>query len=255
MGNFLIATSLIDEAEASIGRFDRGTLPREETPASPAVAFAIVDQGRLRARAVASGMGADRIERAIATFAAVKPEVVLIAGVAGGLRDGIAPGDIILATSCLGEDGESAPVDDAASARLFERLEARARRKGGVPPRRGPTLEVNKVASTPAEKRSLAVRFADALVVQMEDRAAARAARAIGAKVVVARAVVDKVDDEVPDLSPGLNPLGRPRPLAFAAHLARNPSAALHMPRLAMGFAKALGGLGAIYEEALEVFS
>jgi len=255
VGSLLIATSLIDEAEACIGRFDRGTLPRDETPPPPAIAFGLVEQGRLRARAVASGMGPDRIERAIASFGSVKPEVVLIAGVAGGLRDEIAPGDIIMATACLGEDGQQAAVDEDVCGRLFERLEARARRKGGAPPRRGPTVEIAKVASTAAEKRALAVRFPEALVVQMEDRAAARAARAIGAKVVVARAVVDRVEDEIPDLSPGLNPLGRPRPLAFAAHLARNPSAALHMPRLAMGFAKALGALGAIYEEALEVFA
>lgn len=78
----------------------------------------------------------------------------------------------------------------------------------------------------------------------METYWAAATAERLGLRLVALRVVIDAREHELPDMTPALDELGRPKPLAFAARLLRRPKTALALPGLASAFGAAQRELG-----------
>ncbi len=104
--------------------------------------------------------------------------------------------------------------------------------------REGTSVTVGAIVSAPADKAALRARTGGD-VVEMETFEAVRAARAAGLEVTCLRVVVDRADEQLPDLTAGLDEVGRPRPLAMARTLLRRPGATARLPRLARAFGQA----------------
>jgi nucleoside phosphorylase len=198
-----------------------------------------------------TGLGREAVR---ATFAALSgeraPRRVVYAGVAGALRGDLATGDLVLLEGALGEGREgvrTSPVLTASLATAFERA--------GLAFRRGWSLEIGKLAGTPDEKRELARRVPEACVADMEDHAALAAARELGPGVEVAafRVVIDRLADNLPDLSSALDGAGRPRALQLAAHFLRRPGEITALPGLARSFGRARATLDRALSAALTI--
>jgi nucleoside phosphorylase len=104
--------------------------------------------------------------------------------------------------------------------------------------REGTSVTVGAIVSRPADKAALRTRTGGD-VAEMETFEAVRAARAAGLEVTCLRVVVDRADEQLPDLTAGLDEVGRPRPLALARTLLRRPGATARLPRLAKAFGQA----------------
>lgn len=191
-------------------------------------ALARYQVGELQVAAGYTGIGREATER---FFAALPepPDAVLHLGVAGGLRGGLVAGDAVLCTQAYSDDEA---LECAAPERLAQLLACA--RTGGC-------VTVGAVAGTPSAKRALGARYPEALVVEMETFWAARKAVELGVPSAFVRVVIDGVDDALPDLSPGLDSTGRPRPLAMLKHLATRPRAIGKLPKLASAFSRAQG--------------
>ncbi len=193
-------------------------------PASLA-AFSLRDGRRLVAGW--TGMGEAATRAAIASLAGRVPALVHV-GCAGALdpaldtgagllirrviRDGVVGGDGVL------ELGPGPPA------------------LAGL--REGCAVTVGAIVSAPADKAALRARTGGD-VAEMETFEAVRAARAAGLEVICLRVVVDRADEQLPDLTAGLDEVGRPRPLAMARTLLRRPGATARLPRLARAFGQA----------------
>jgi adenosylhomocysteine nucleosidase len=155
-----------------------------------AVARAMSDAGLdSRARVVRTGDGGIRAERvgreAIAAF---RPAAVIGAGVAGGLSEELAPGEILVSVRVLDAAEEAPPPDPA--------LVARALALPGL--RAGTLLTVVRPALSAAQKAALAVRGGDLSCVDMESAAWARACAGAGVPYVILRAISDTADEDLP---------------------------------------------------------
>ncbi len=104
--------------------------------------------------------------------------------------------------------------------------------------REGTAVTVGAIVGAPADKAALRARTGGD-VAEMETFEAVRAARAAGLAVTCLRVVVDRADEQLPDLTAGLDEVGRPRPLALARTLLRRPGATARLPRLAKAFGQA----------------
>ncbi|RMG16669.1 MAG: hypothetical protein D6731_05735 [Planctomycetota bacterium] len=179
------------------------------------------------------GMGRAPAEAAVAAIAKTRPAALLFAGVAGALAPGLRCGDVVWLESALaGEEEErwEAPAPLAAASSDWPR---------------GSVLTVEALVGAPAQKRLLGESFA-ADLVDMETFWAARAARRAGLPFAAVRVVLDERDEELPDFSAGLDPVGRPRLLAFGRRLLRGPRDVLALPRLARSFGVAERSLCAV---------
>jgi nucleoside phosphorylase len=243
----LILTALASEAQAlvSLGRPEVGLIPppgelrRVWRPNNNEVWVGYTGLGRGAARA------------ALLPFKDRAPSHVVFAGVAGALRGELDTGDIIIFDAALTDEKEGDRVET--TPRLTARLEAALERSGLSARRHGTVLEVSKVIGDAEDKRALARRFPDACAVSMEDHAALAAAREIGAEVAAFRVVLDRLNDSMPDLSPGLDAAGRPRALKLAAHLVRQPGALRSLPALARSFNTAKAVLDRALHAVLEL--
>ena len=127
-------------------------------------------------------------------FSQWRPDLLIIAGVAGALSPGIQVGDVIGADPVLGEAGLVLPVPVRPPV-----LEQSGRAKL----RLGPLLSLDRVLITPAEKRSA---YAHAtyhphpppLAVDMETVAAARIAEAQGIPWAAVRGISDTAAEGLP---------------------------------------------------------
>ncbi len=243
----LIMTALASEAQSlvTLGRPEVGLVPppgelRRVWRPSTEVWVGYTGLGRAAARAAFLPFKGERA-----------PKRVIFAGVGGALRGDLDTGDIVVLESAFTDASETERVETtprltAALSEAFERSGLSARRRGAV-------LEVGKIASTPDDKRALARRWPDALVLGMEDHAAIVAAKEIGAEIAAFRVVVDRLVDSVPDLSPGLDGAGRPLALKLAAHLVRTPAALRALPGLARSFSTAKAVLDRALHAVLEL--
>lgn len=123
---------------------------------------------------------------------------------------------------------------------------------GPAPPalaglREGASVTVGAIVSKPVDKAALRARTG-ADVAEMETFEAVRAARAAGLEVTCLRVVVDRADEQLPDLTAGLDEVGRPRPLALARTLLRRPGATARLPRLARAFGQAQAELNRLVQ-------
>lgn len=152
---------------------------------APAAHVRITGMGPLRsddaARGLASHGGSDGAARAGA---------VAVMGFGGALQDGLAPGDLVVATKLL-RTGAGGEADRAGSVTVIDLTSAQvvadALRRAGLTVHTGPILSVDRVVR--GDERAALGRQHGALVVDMES--AWLAPGAAGRPLTVVRAVVD----------------------------------------------------------------
>lgn len=133
-------------------------------------------------------------------------EAVLFTGVAGGLGEGVAVGDVVIGDTLLQHDMDASPIFPrwevpltgrarfAADAAWSERL-ARAARASGHAVHRGLIVSGDRFVSTSAESAALRALLPDALAVEMEGAAVAQVCHDFGRAFAVMRTVSDRADD------------------------------------------------------------
>lgn len=159
--------------------------------------------GRLEGPVVVCGPGPSAVRTWATTAALPRGTHVIVAGVAGGLRASASIGLARIVSEVRVPDGRVAATFAAETAWTV--------------------VGVDRVVSTPAEKRALAER-SGADIVDMESHAFAAAAAERGWRLTIVRGVSDGVDDALPEgLASLVTPRGGLRPLRTAAFLARRP--------------------------------
>jgi len=148
------------------------------------------------------------------------PAAVLVFGLAGSLSSSVAESELVLYESCLSTREQAA---ERCSPYLTRRL-ARMLNDAGTPCRQVKGISASRVASTSAEKRSLAASGAEAVDMESYEIVAEANRRAVPA--VVLRAVSDSFEREMPDFNRAFNSEGGFDGLALARVCAARPLAA-----------------------------
>ncbi len=179
---------LVFALKREAGPFLRLFPPQERVPGAPCRAR-FCGPSWLSVLVLEAGIGPERAGRAIdwalggpvLEQVPYRPQLVLSAGFCGGLREGLAVGDVVLATEVLEEDGRAWPCTWP----------------GELPPgpwqpplHRGRVVSVGHLVATAPKKAALAARH-DALAVDMESAVLARACAARGVPFGCVRAVSD----------------------------------------------------------------
>jgi adenosylhomocysteine nucleosidase len=137
-------------------------------------------------------------------------------GLAGGLTEDLRPGDVVIAEAVVDEDGQAWPTDPAWREAIAQRLCRRQQAKVML----SRLLGLNRPLLTPLEKKEYGKRFT-ASAVDMETLAVASAAAEAGVPFLAIRAVIDPVDQAVPEwLAAAVDSRGRPKPGRILAGLA-----------------------------------
>jgi hypothetical protein len=151
------------------------------------------------------------------------PRLVLSCGFSGGLASSLAPGDLVLATSVMGEDGDEVTTSEPVRASASRALH-------GLRFVEGKIVCTTEVAATAEEKSALG--RTGALAVDMESYPAALAAVEAGVPWFALRVIVDPLASSLPAftrepqrsyLGPALrHALSGPRALLELVQLARS---------------------------------
>jgi adenosylhomocysteine nucleosidase len=134
-------------------------------------------------------------------------DAVLLTGVAGGLGDGVAVGDVVVADALLQHDLDASPLFPRfevpltgrsrfdTDSGLSDRLAAVA---AGVAPavHRGLVVSGDRFVSRADEGAALRTALPDALAVEMEGAAMAQVCHDFGRPLAVCRVVSDRADDD-----------------------------------------------------------
>jgi adenosylhomocysteine nucleosidase len=153
---------------------------------------------------VRSGPGQSAAAQATsALIAGHRPPWIISAGFAGGLRDELSRDDFVMPGALVNEGGDVLRVD----LQLGTQSESAPRVHGGR------LLMVDRIVSTPQEKRDLGRRH-DAVAVDMESYAVAEVCQREKVRFLAVRAVSDAVDERLP---PDLEKLMKPQSLARRA--------------------------------------
>lgn len=145
-------------------------------------------RGRLNggsAVAIAVGPGGGARQAVMAE----KPRALLSCGFAGGLAQGLLPGELVLSSSVRDESGETI----AATESLRKAVRAAL---SGLRFVEGEVVCATSVAVTPADKRALA--GPSGVAVDMESWAVAKAAAEANIPWIALRVILDPLDDELP---------------------------------------------------------
>jgi len=142
-------------------------------------------------------------------------ECLVSFGIAGALKPGLRPGDVILSTEVIDDDRRWVTGESLRS-RIPELLTV----IGAI---EGPVLGAGRVLATEADKRR-AWSETGALAVDLESVVVARAAAALGIPFLVLRAIADPAGRALPPaaLLP-LSPSGKPRVGKVLASVMRRP--------------------------------
>jgi adenosylhomocysteine nucleosidase len=239
----------------------RKRVPRAESVSARGFA---VWTGRLAGREVAlakSGMGGSRAHSAASALLERFPGgELLVCGFGAGLREGVAPGSVVVATGLLsatavpstcGPPGLEPCFSVSAGGRhaLLTPAAGMLHTAEGLGSHRGLLLSVPRVVATAAEKARLG-RRSGAAALDVESLGAANAARRAGARWLAVRAITDAVGDDLPlDFSAFEGPDGQVALGRLVPHV-------LTHPRLIPGFwmlgrraALAAGNLARFVEE------
>lgn len=131
---------------------------------------------------------------------------VLFTGVAGGLREGVAVGDVVIGDALLQHDMDASPIFPRwevpltgrarfdADAAWSERL-ARAAQASGHAVHRGLIVSGDRFVSTSAESVALRALLPEALAVEMEGAAVAQVCHDFARPFAVMRTISDRADD------------------------------------------------------------
>ncbi len=162
-----------------------------------------------------SGIG--KVAAALSTTLALAhfdARALVFTGVAGGLGDGVAIGDLVLARELLQHDIDASPLFPrfevpltgrsrfAADASLSDALHGAAQRciqRGAFPGsaslHEGLVISGDQFIATAAQGWSLRADLPDALAVEMEGAAVAQVCAAFGTPFAVLRTISDRADD------------------------------------------------------------
>jgi nucleoside phosphorylase len=186
--------------------------------------------GDIDLRVVKTGIGAQRAAAAATQACVPGVRTLLATGCAGGLSPSLTPGDLVLATSVVDQSGVAVPVS---TDQLGGALQSWAAAHGVVL-HAGRCVSVTQPLGTVSDKQE-ANRRLGAVAVDMEGAAIASVAAARGVGFVGVRAILDPVDEALPDIKTGnAGGTGEAGIIgALAAHVLRNPSALPALVRLA----------------------
>ncbi|ACV59451.1 purine or other phosphorylase family 1 [Alicyclobacillus acidocaldarius subsp. acidocaldarius DSM 446] len=176
-------------------------------------------------RVASTGVGPARAADGLARLIrADRPALVVGAGVCGALEPALRLGDLVLPAEAVAPEGarESLALDE----RLCQLARRFAEAHGGSAQIGGRIVSVERIASTPTDKRELARRF-EALAVDQETFAWARVAREAGIPFVAVRVVLDEAGE----------PLASWRPSTWRSAL-RLPARALRARRTLRAFGR-----------------
>jgi len=179
--------------------------------------------GGIHARVVLTGMGQERALAAARASFALRPDICISAGLAGALRPGFQPGDV-LAARLVSEAGQ--PLAVASHGDLL----SEARACGAQVVERFATS--NTIVARAEEKRALG---AEADAVEMESYAILVEAARHGVPAVAIRAVSDTVDFDLPyDFSSAGDEEGRIRASRVIWQVLRRPAGVPSLLRFAL---------------------
>jgi len=136
---------------------------------------------------VETGMGPGASTAAMDNLGAPRVSLVVSSGLAGALSEEARPGDIVADLAL------APPTMGAAARRLAVEL--------GLRLHEGPLASSDHVVASPEDKRALGTR-SGAMAVDMESEALQAWARGRGAAFAAVRAVLDGVDDRLPESAP-----------------------------------------------------
>jgi adenosylhomocysteine nucleosidase len=198
-----------------------------------------------------TGIGKANAEKRTATLIeSESPRVIIATGFAGGLKPGLSPGDVFVASEVCEADNASARW--ATPPHLLELADSVP--LDGREIHVGRLVTVDKVASSCQDKRELC-RRAGADAVDMESSGILRVAAERQVPVICVRAILDEVDFELPfDFGKIFTPEGRPRLLGALGAIAERPGGVAKLLPLrtrARAAAKSLGILVPRWVEAL----
>jgi 4-hydroxy-3-methylbut-2-en-1-yl diphosphate reductase len=128
------------------------------------------------------GMGPDRVREWLPRLSQLQPQIVAVAGVAGGLDPSLRSGDVVVASEVRDERGR---IVLRAAAPLAAEL-----RRMGLRVRTGPIHSSDHIISGAARERLAAT---GALAVDMESAAIVRSLHERGIPIAVVRVIVDTV--------------------------------------------------------------
>jgi adenosylhomocysteine nucleosidase len=173
------------------------------------------------------------------------------AGVAGGLKPGMNPGDLLLPEEIIEDSGDGTEhwTTDVPAQGRFSLLLG----KSGIQAYGGKLFSSPVAILTPGDKLFLHRRTA-ALAVDMESSGLACVARESGIPFLVLRAVCDPPERTVPvELSSVMAQDGTVRVPALLCHLARKPALIIEILHLKKDFAAALTGLRKGWQMLMEI--
>ena len=149
---------------------------------------------------IQAGIGRDRAGRALLTASRrFSFRAAWSVGFAGGLVDGLGPGDLVVPSVVLDDDRLAGrPVASASGQEAVRAALAAA----GIVSHGGSLLTVDGPLRTPETKRA-AHRRTGAVAVDMEAAGVAEAAETLGIPWLVIKAVVDPVDEALPGFLSG----------------------------------------------------
>ncbi len=174
--------------------------------------------GRMQGHEVVLALsGIGKVAAAISTTLAIQhfnARALVFTGVAGGLGDAIAIGDIVLARELLQHDIDASPLFPryevpltgcsrfTASSALSDALHGAALRcirrgefKGALQLHEGLVISGDSFIATAAQGAALRAALPDALAVEMEGAAVAQVCAAFGTPFAVLRTISDRADD------------------------------------------------------------
>jgi adenosylhomocysteine nucleosidase len=134
-------------------------------------------------------------------------EAVLFTGVAGGLGEGVAVGDVVIGDTLLQHDMDASPIFPRWEVPLTGRARfaadpswsdrfAQAAQASGHAVHRGLIVSGDRFVSTSSESAALRALLPDALAVEMEGAAVAQVCHDFARAFAVMRTVSDRADDD-----------------------------------------------------------
>ncbi|WP_031482157.1 phosphorylase family protein [Maridesulfovibrio frigidus] len=192
---------------------------------------------------VISGIGAEQTSEAATLLAQKNPDLILSAGVSGGLAHGPAAGDLLAASTIHSELANHNPWHK--SERDVDLSTSLLPAYGKIPS--GPMVTVPKPVLTPKEKTSLHDRTG-ALAADMESIAVAEAATKAGIPFACIRAISDASTRAIPSESlDGVDSSGKTKLKPILKAIANRPSLIFELIPMGMDYSKALKSLGRIF--------
>ncbi len=192
---------------------------------------------------VISGIGAERALEAATLLAQKNPNIILSAGVSGGLAHGPAAGDLLAASSIHSELADHNPWQKSENDVDLSTALLPAYAK--IPS--GPMVTVSKPVLTPKDKTSLHDKTG-ALAADMESIAVAEAATKAGIPFACIRAISDASTRAIPAESlEGVDPSGKTKLKPILKAIASRPSLVLELIPMGVDYSKALKSLGRIF--------